>query len=125
MLTERGLAPAISALVSRAPLPVDIVGLPEDRLPPATEATAYFTVAEALTNVAKYAEASHASVRMERENGVFAVEVRDDGKGGAQASPGSGLSGLADRVGAADGTLTITSPPGDGTIVRAELPLPA
>ena len=125
VLTERGLAPAISALVSRAPLPVDLVGLPEDRLPPATEATAYFTVAEALTNVAKYAEASHASVRMERENGVFAVEVRDDGKGGAQASPGSGLSGLADRVGAADGTLTITSPPGDGTIVRAELPLPA
>ena len=75
--------------------------------------------------MAKYAEASHASVRMERENGVFAVEVRDDGKGGAQASPGSGLSGLADRVGAADGTLTVTSPPGDGTIVRAELPLPS
>ena len=123
MLTERGLAPAISALVSRAPLPVDLVGMPEDRLPPATEATAYFTVAEALTNVAKYAEASHCTVRMARENGVFAVEVRDDGKGGAQASPGSGLSGLADRVGAADGTLTVTSPPGDGTIVRAELPL--
>jgi PAS domain S-box-containing protein len=123
VLTERGLAPAISALISRAPLPVDLVGLPEDRLPPATEATAYFTVAEALTNVAKYAEASHATVRMERENGIFAVEISDDGKGGAQAAPGSGLSGLADRVGAADGVLTVTSPPGDGTIVRAELPL--
>ena len=123
VLTERGLAPAISALVSRAPLPVDIVGLPDDRLPPATEATAYFTVAEALTNVAKYAEASHATVRMEREDGILAVEVSDDGKGGARATAGSGLSGLADRVGAADGTLTITSPPGDGTIVRAELPL--
>jgi signal transduction histidine kinase len=125
VLTERGLAPAISALISRAPLPVDVIEMPEDRLPAATEATAYFTVAEALTNVAKYAEASHASIRMARENGVFSVEVRDDGKGGAQATPGSGLSGLADRVGAADGTLTITSPPGDGTIVRAELPLPA
>jgi signal transduction histidine kinase len=60
---------------------------------------------------------------MERENGVLAVEVSDDGKGGAQATPGSGLSGLADRVGAADGVLTVTSPPGDGTTVRAELPL--
>jgi PAS domain S-box-containing protein len=125
VLTERGLAPAISALVSRAPLPVDIVDIPDDRLPPAIEATAYFTVAEALTNVAKYAEASHCTLRMTRENGVFAVEVRDDGKGGAQATPGSGLSGLADRVGAADGILKIESPPGDGTLVRAELPLPA
>ena len=103
VLTERGLAPAISALVSRAPVPVDIVELPEDRFPSATEATAYFTVAEALTNVAKYAEPSHATVRIARENGVFAVEVRDDGKGGAQATPGSGLAGLADRVGAPDG----------------------
>jgi PAS domain S-box-containing protein len=123
VLTERGLAPAIDALVSRAPVPVDVSGLPEDRLPPNTEATAYFTVAEALTNVAKYAEASHVSVRMERENGVLAIEVEDDGVGGAAASPGSGLSGLADRVGAADGTLEVVSPPGDGTLVRAELPL--
>jgi signal transduction histidine kinase len=75
--------------------------------------------------VAKYAEASHCAVRIARENGVFAVEVRDDGKGGALATPGSGLSGLADRVGAADGTLIVTSPPGDGTVVRAELPLQA
>ena len=125
VLTERGLAPAIDALVSRAPVPVEVLDVPQDRLPPATEATAYFTVAEALTNVAKYAEASHATVRMARENGVLAVEVRDDGKGGARATPGSGLSGLADRVGAADGTLSVTSPPGDGTVVRAELPLGA
>jgi PAS domain S-box-containing protein len=123
VLTERGLAPAIDALVARAPVPVDVVGLPEDRLPPATEATAYFTVAEALTNVAKYAEASHATVRMEHEDGVLSIEVEDDGKGGAQATPGSGLSGLADRVGAADGVLEVVSPPGDGTLVRAELPL--
>jgi signal transduction histidine kinase len=123
VLTERGLAPAIDALVSRAPVPVDVVGLPEDRLPSVTEATAYFTVAEALTNVAKYAQASHATVRMERENGVLAVEVEDDGVGGAKASAGSGLSGLADRIGAADGILEVVSPPGDGTLVRAELPL--
>jgi signal transduction histidine kinase len=104
-------------------VPVDVVGLPEDRLPSVTEATAYFTVAEALTNVAKYAHASHAIVRMERENGVLAVEVEDDGVGGAKASAGSGLSGLADRIGAADGILEVVSPPGDGTLVRAELPL--
>ena len=90
VLTERGLVPAISALVSRAPVPVEVVGVPEERLPPATEATAYFTVAEALTNVAKYAQATHATVRMERENGVLAVEVIDDGVGGAARRSGLG-----------------------------------
>jgi PAS domain S-box-containing protein len=123
LLTERGLAPAVTALASRAPVPVEIAGLPDERLPPATEATAYFTVAEALTNVAKYADASHASVRMARENGALAIEVRDDGKGGAEAGPGSGLSGLADRLGALDGSLSVESPPGAGTVVRARLPL--
>jgi PAS domain S-box-containing protein len=123
LLTERGLAPAITALASRAPVPVEVVALPEERLSPATEATAYFTVAEALTNVAKYANASHASVRLARENGALEIEVRDDGKGGAAAAPGSGLSGLADRLGALDGSLEIESPPGAGTVVRAVLPL--
>jgi PAS domain S-box-containing protein len=123
VLTERGLAPAISALADRAPVPVDILELPEDRFPPAAEATAYFTVAEALTNVAKYADASHATVRLARENGQLAIEVRDDGKGGAQATPGSGLAGLADRVGALDGVLEVDSPPGEGTRLRAVLPL--
>ena len=121
VLTERGLAPAVSALVSRTPVPVEIVELPDDRLPAAAEATAYFVVAEALTNVAKYAEATHATVRVAREDGGLAIEVRDDGVGGAEAAPG--LSGLADRVGARDGTLTVTSPPGEGTLVRALLPL--
>ena len=123
VLTERGLAPAISALADRAPVPVEIVELPEVRFAPAAEATAYFTVAEALTNVAKYADASHASVRLAQENGELAIEVRDDGKGGAQAAPGSGLAGLADRVGALDGSLSIESPPGEGTLLRAVLPL--
>jgi signal transduction histidine kinase len=123
VLTERGLAPAISALADRAPVPVEIVELPEARFPPAAEATAYFTVAEALTNVAKYADASHATVRLAQENGELAIEVRDDGKGGAQAAPGSGLAGLADRVGALDGSLSIESPPGEGTLLRAVLPL--
>src|SRR3954451_17509518 len=103
VLTERGLGPAIGALATRAPLPVEVVGVPEDRLSPATEATAYFTVSEALNNVAKYAQASHATVQMRRDNGKLIVEVRDDGVGGASPDGGSGLAGLADRVGALDG----------------------
>jgi PAS domain S-box-containing protein len=123
VLTERGLAPAIAALADRAPVEVEVVEVPEDRFPAAAEATAYFTVAEALTNVVKYADATHATVRLARENGELQIEVRDDGKGGAQATPGSGLSGLADRVGALDGVLEVESPPGEGTVLRAVLPL--
>jgi len=124
VLTERGLAPAIETLASRAPVPVEIEGsLPEGRLPAIAEATAYFTVSEALTNVAKYASASHATVRLARADGALVVEIRDDGVGGAAASTGSGLAGLADRVGACDGSLSVESPPGEGTLIRAVLPL--
>jgi PAS domain S-box-containing protein len=123
VLTERGLGPAITALADRAPVPVDIVELPAERLPTAAETTAYFTVSEALTNVAKYAQATQASVRLATEDGTLVVEVRDDGVGGAEASVGSGLSGLADRVGACDGDLSVESPPGEGTLIRAVLPL--
>jgi PAS domain S-box-containing protein len=123
VLTDRGLAAAISALASRAPVPVEVLELPEDRFAPATEATAYFTVAEALTNVAKYAQATHATVRVAGEDDTLVVEVRDDGIGGADASNGSGLSGLSDRVGACEGSLSVSSPPGEGTLVRALLPL--
>src|SRR5436190_21654098 len=119
VLTERGLGAAIAALAARAPVPVEIVEVPEGRLPVAAETTAYFTVAEALTNVAKYAQATHATVKVAGDDGELVVEVRDDGIGGAQASVGPGLSGLADRVGARDGSLSIVSPPGAGT------PLPA
>jgi PAS domain S-box-containing protein len=123
VLTERGLAPAIAALASRAPVPVEIVDLPAGRLPRAAETTAYFTVSEALTNVAKYAHATHATIRLANEGDELVVEVRDDGIGGASATTGSGLSGLADRVGACDGSLSVSSPPGKGTLVRAVLPL--
>jgi PAS domain S-box-containing protein len=123
VLTERGLGPAITALVARAPVPVEIIELPEERLPVAAETTAYFTVAEALTNVAKYAQASHATVRLACGDGEMAIEIRDDGIGGARATTGSGLSGLADRVGACEGSLSVVSPPGAGTIVRAVVPL--
>jgi signal transduction histidine kinase len=123
VLSERGLLPAIKALAGRAPVPVEIRGEPIERLSPTIEITAYFTVSEALTNVAKYARATHADVRLAREDGALVIEVRDDGAGGARAGAGSGLSGLADRIGACDGTLTVSSPPGEGTLVRALLPV--
>jgi PAS domain S-box-containing protein len=123
VLTERGLLPAIEALAGRAPVPVEIHGEPIERLSPTLEITAYFTVSEALTNVAKYARATHADVRVAQEDGALVIEVRDDGVGGARPGAGSGLSGLADRVGACDGTLSVTSPPGEGTLVRALLPV--
>jgi PAS domain S-box-containing protein len=123
VLTERGLGAAITALADRASVPVEIVEVPGDRLPASVETTAYFTISEALTNVAKYAHASRATVRAAKEDGALVVEVSDDGVGGAEAAAGSGLSGLADRVGACDGSLSVTSPPGEGTIVRATLPL--
>ena len=124
MLTERGLAAAVEALGTRAPVPVEVVEVPRERLSPSLEATAYFTVAEALTNVAKYAGASHATVRIAQVDSELVVEVADDGVGGADAANGSGLSGLADRVGASDGTLSVTSPPGRGTTIRAVVPAP-
>jgi PAS domain S-box-containing protein len=124
VLTQRGLAPAIAALAGRAPVPVEILEAPRGRLAPTLETTAYFTVSEALTNVAKYARASHATVRVAEEDGALVIEVRDDGVGGARPDVGSGLTGLADRLGVHDGTLSVVSPPGEGTLIRAELPLP-
>src|SRR3954451_1570282 len=122
VLTDRGLNPAVGALASRAPVPVEIRSMPSERLPPPVESTAYFVVAEALTNVARYAHASHAEVDVARNNGTVVVEVRDDGVGGADPRRGSGLRGLADRVGAVDGRLDVRSEPGAGTVVHAEIP---
>jgi PAS domain S-box-containing protein len=122
VLTEYGLGPALDALAARATLPVDLDVELAERLPPAVEAAAYYVVAEALTNVAKYARASGARVHVFRNDGGAVVEVRDDGVGGAQES-GSGLRGLADRVEALGGGLWLNSPPGAGTTLLAEIPV--
>jgi signal transduction histidine kinase len=94
----------------------------DDRLPEPVEAAAYYVVAEALANVAKYAAADAVSVRVERRNGSAVIEVADDGVGGADPTRGSGLRGLGDRVEALGGTLAVESPPGLGTRLRAEIP---
>jgi signal transduction histidine kinase len=120
VLTRGGLRAGVDALASRMPVPVD-VGVSVDRLPPAVEATAYFIVAEALTNVAKYAHARRAEVTARVEDGTLQVEVRDDGVGGAQPD-GSGLVGLGDRVAVLDGSLRVESPADGGTLIAAAIP---
>jgi signal transduction histidine kinase len=122
VLTDRGLEPALEALAERAPLPVSLDQMPAERLPAPVEAAAYFVVAEALTNVVKYAGASTAAVRIRRNGSYAVVEVHDDGVGGADPTIGTGLRGLADRLAALDGRLEVHSPPGEGTTVRAEVP---
>jgi PAS domain S-box-containing protein len=125
VLTDRGLADAINALAYRAAVPVELeVDLPAQRLPIAIEAAAYFTVSEALTNVAKYAGATRAWVHVAPHDGHLEVEVGDDGVGGADIDAGSGLLGLRDRIAAVDGSIALESPPAAGTILRARLPLP-
>jgi signal transduction histidine kinase len=120
VLTRGGLRAAVLALASRMPLPVEI-GVPPDRLPAAVEATAYFIVAEALTNVVKHAHARHAAVTARVTDGTLQVQVRDDGIGGAQPD-GSGLLGLGDRLGVLDGSLRVESPADGGTLVAAVIP---
>jgi signal transduction histidine kinase len=122
LLTERGLGPALDALLSRAPVAVEIAELPERRLEAPVEAAAYYVVAEAITNVAKYAHASHATVSITRSNGRAMVTVSDDGVGGADPAGGSGLRGLAARVEALNGRLDVDSPPERGTRIKAEIP---
>ena len=103
------------------PVTVDAAG--EDRLPPPVESAAYFVVSEALANVAKYSQATHASVTVEHHNGDLTVEVADDGIGGADVTRGSGLRGLQDRLAALDGTLSLDSPTGRGTRLLARIPV--
>jgi signal transduction histidine kinase len=122
VLSDRGLQPALESLCCRSPIPVEIGQLPEDRLPPQVESAAYLVVAEALANLARYSEATHATVNIARQNGHALVEVRDDGVGGADPNRGSGLRALVDRLGALDGSLELVSAPGEGTIVYAEIP---
>jgi signal transduction histidine kinase len=121
-LTRGGLRAGVEALVSRVPLPVS-VDVPVERLPPGVEATAYFVVSEALTNVLKHARAAGAGVTARVEAGKLRVEVSDDGVGGARGDHGTGLGGLEDRVSALDGRLVVESPPGGGTRVCVLLPV--
>jgi signal transduction histidine kinase len=124
LLTERGLGPALDALLARAPVPVEVAELPDERLAAPVEAAAYYLVAEAITNAAKYAHASRAMVTIRQSNGSAMVIVSDDGVGGADPARGSGLRGLAARVEALNGRLDVDSPPQQGTRIRAEIPSP-
>ena len=121
-LTRHGLAVAVQGVADRSPVPVD-VDIAAERYPRSIESTAYFVAAEALTNVAKYAQANRANVSTARKDGQLVLTVDDDGVGGAHPSADGGIAGLADRVATVGGTLTVTSEPGQGTHVRAEIPL--
>jgi len=121
ILTDRGLVAALSALAGDAPLPVAVTAGELGAVPAAVESAAYFVAAESLANVVKHAEATTCTITIERTAGMLTVEVHDDGRGGADPS-GSGVDGLRRRVEALDGTMTVTSPAGGPTTVRAELP---
>jgi signal transduction histidine kinase len=124
LLSDHGLAPALKAVSGRSPVPVEITGVPEDRrLPGAVEAAIYYVVTESLTNIAKHAAASSATVALSCADDSVTVEIADNGRGGASLDGGSGLRGLVDRVDALGGELTVSSPQGAGTLVRIELPL--
>jgi signal transduction histidine kinase len=122
VLSDRGLEAAIGSLADRSPVPVEILETPDERLPESVESASYFVIAEALTNVARYAKADSATVRVAQTNGVVEIEVRDDGIGGADPEAGSGLRGLADRVAALAGRFEVSSEAGEGTTVRARIP---
>ena len=122
VLSEEGLAAALQGVVQRAPLPVEMKSVPDERLPQSVEVAAYYLVSEALVNVAKYAHASAATVAISRSGDRAIVEVADDGIGGADLARGSGLRGLADRIGALRGALLVDSPRGEGTTIRATIP---
>jgi len=122
ILSDRGLAEALRSLADRAPLPVELEYELTERLDPAVEAALYFCAAEALTNAARHARASRVAVRLRASGPTVALEVEDDGAGGAAATAGSGLRGLDDRLSAVGGELAIESPVGGGTRVRARVP---
>jgi signal transduction histidine kinase len=122
ILVERGLPAALDDLSRRAALPVRLETAVSGRLPEAVEAAAYFVASEALANAAKHSHAREVSLTASREGGALIIEIADDGVGGAAARPTSGLRGLADRVEAIGGRLTVSSSPGRGTTVRAEIP---
>jgi signal transduction histidine kinase len=122
VLSDHGLRAAVETLAGRVPVPVEIADIPDERLPEPVEAAAYYLIAEALTNVTKYAGATGVRVRVASIDARVLVEVSDDGVGGADPASGSGLRGLADRVEALGGSLEVVSPAGTGTSLRAEIP---
>jgi signal transduction histidine kinase len=122
ILTDRGLSAALSSLAARAPVRVDLSVEVSHRPPAAVESIAYFIVAECLTNMAKHSEATEAFIRVSRQDQRVIVEVYDNGVGAAVPRPGGGLAGLADRAATIDGTLSVDSPLGGPTMIRAELP---
>jgi signal transduction histidine kinase len=124
VLSTGGLAGAVAALARRAPLPVEVGALPAQKLPKQVELAAFFVVSEALTNVAKHASATQASVTVIKWGGRLVVEISDNGVGGADLDRGTGLRGLTDRLAAIEGRLDVDSKPGGGTIVRASIPCP-
>ena len=121
-LTEQGLGPALTGVAKRLPIEVEVKA-PSERLPENIEATVYYIVLEALTNVAKHAQATKAKVDITLVGDVLKFEIMDDGRGGANPAEGSGILGLRDRAEAVGGTLFVISPPGKGTVVTAQLPL--
>jgi signal transduction histidine kinase/PAS domain-containing protein len=123
ILTQGGLMPALKALARRSAVPVELAVRVEERLPEPVERAAYYIVSEALTNTAKHAQASTVQVTVAARDGVLGLSVRDDGRGGADPSRGSGLIGLTDRVDALAGTIHVTSPVGAGTTLRITLPI--
>jgi signal transduction histidine kinase len=125
LLSDRGLAAALEEVAQRAPFPVQVASVPAERLPESLEVAAYYLVSEALTNTAKYAEASSATLSILRGDERVVIEVGDDGIGGADLTRGSGLRGLDDRIGALGGRLEIDSPRGQGTTIRATIPVRA
>jgi signal transduction histidine kinase len=125
ILAEGGLGPALKTLARRSAVPVELELHTKGRLPAPVEVAAYYVVSEALTNVAKHADASAAQVAVDTHDGVLELWIRDDGRGGADARRGSGLIGLADRVDALGGTIEVASPIGEGTRLHVRLPFEA
>ncbi len=121
VLTEGGLRPALQTLAERSSIPAKLTSVPDRRFPAPVESAAYFAVAEALTNAARYSQASSVEVRASHSDGTLRIEVQDDGRGGANLL-GSGLGGIADRIAAVDGKMIVRSPAGRGTLLRADIP---
>jgi signal transduction histidine kinase len=122
VLGDRGLDAALSAQAAKSPIPVDVHVDVEPRPPAAVETTAYFIVGETLTNIAKHSGATEAIVKVWRSDTHVIVEITDNGHGGAEVRPGGGLAGLADRAATIDGVITVVSPIGGPTVIRADLP---